>query len=101
MFIIKAVNIYPGQIDSVLSTVDGIGSEYQVVLERIDGKDNMIVRVERGLGVEPAADTGLADLIKKRLRNKILVTPDVHMVDCSSLPRSERKTKRVFDNRER
>lgn len=100
MFIIKAVNVYPGQIDSVLSTVDGIGSEYQVVLERLDGKDNMILRVERGVGAGAAADGNLADLIKKKLRNKILVTPDVRMVDYSSLPRSERKTRRVFDNRE-
>jgi phenylacetate-CoA ligase len=100
MFIIKAVNVYPGQIDSVLSTVDGIGSEYQVVLERLDGKDNMILRVERGVGAEVTADGDLADLIKKKLRNKILVTPDVRMVDYSSLPRSERKTRRVFDNRE-
>jgi phenylacetate-CoA ligase len=100
MFIIKAVNVYPGQIDSVLSTVDGIGSEYQVVLERLDGKDNMILRVERGTGAEATADGDLADLIKKKLRNKILVTPDVRMVDYSSLPRSERKTRRVFDNRE-
>jgi len=100
MFIIKAVNVYPGQIDNVLSTVDGIGSEYQVALERLDGKDNMIVRVERGLGAEPATDGEVAALIKRKLRNKILVTPDVRMVDYASLPRSERKTKRVFDNRE-
>jgi phenylacetate-CoA ligase len=100
MFIIKAVNVYPGQIDSVLSTVEGIGSEYQVILERLDGKDNMILRVERGVGAEVTTDGNLADLIKKKLRNKILVTPDVRMVDYSSLPRSERKTKRVFDNRE-
>jgi phenylacetate-CoA ligase len=100
MFIIKAVNVYPGQIDNVLSTVDGIGSEFQVVLERSDGKDNMIIRVERGLTTEPAADAEIAALIKRRLRNKILVTPDVRIVNYASLPRSERKTKRVFDNRE-
>jgi phenylacetate-CoA ligase len=100
MFIIKAVNVYPGQIDNVLSTIDGIGSEYQVVLERFDGKDNMIVKVERMVGAEPATDGEIASLIKQRLKNKIMVTPDVRMVDYSSLPRSERKTKRVFDNRE-
>ncbi|HMK34424.1 MAG TPA: phenylacetate--CoA ligase [Desulfomonilaceae bacterium] len=101
MFIVKAVNVYPGQIDNVLSTVDGIGSEYQVVLERLDGKDNMIVRVERGLGVDPSSDRALAEIIRNKLRNKILVTPEVRIVDYATLPRSERKTKRVFDDRER
>ena len=34
MFIIRAVNVYPGQIDHVLSSIPGIGSEYQVHLRR-------------------------------------------------------------------
>ena len=56
MFIIRAVNVYPGQIDSVLSNIPSIGSEYQVVLERRDGKDFMILKVERARGNDPSAD---------------------------------------------
>lgn len=101
MFIVRAVNVYPGQIDSVLSGLEGIGSEYQVVLERDNGKDTMILRVERSRQSDSSADVRTAAEVKEALRKKILVTPEVEVVDHASLPRSERKTKRVFDNREK
>jgi phenylacetate-CoA ligase len=100
MFIVRAVNIYPGQIDSVLSGLDSIGSEYQVVLERADGKDTMTLRVERSLDADASTDSQTAAEVKEALKEKILVTPQVEIVPYSSLPRSERKTKRVFDKRE-
>jgi len=100
MFIVRAVNVYPGQIDSVLSELDGIGSEYQVVLERADGKDTMTLRVERSLRADAASDAQTAAVVKDALKKKILVTPEVQIVPYASLPRSERKTKRVFDKRE-
>jgi phenylacetate-CoA ligase len=100
MFIVRAVNVYPGQIDSVLSGLNGIGSEYQVVLERADGKDTMIIRVERSLNADPSDDAPTAAEVKEAMKKKILVTPEVEILPHTSLPRSERKTKRVFDKRE-
>jgi phenylacetate-CoA ligase len=100
MFIIRAVNVYPGQIDSVLSNIPSIGSEYQVVLERRSGKDFMLLKVERARDNDPSADTRTAIEVTEMIKKKILVTPEVEMVEYGTLPRSERKTKRVFDNRE-
>ncbi len=100
MFIIRAVNVYPGQIDGVLSNLPGIGSEYQVIIDRTNGKDTMILRVERGREADVSTDAQTAALVKESVRNKILVTPEVEIVEYASLPRSERKTKRVFDKRE-
>jgi phenylacetate-CoA ligase len=100
MFIIRAVNVYPGQIDSVLSNIKSIGSEYQVVLERRDGKDFMILKVEGARGNDPSADARTANEVTEMIKKKILVTPEVEVVEYGKLPRSERKTKRVFDNRE-
>jgi phenylacetate-CoA ligase len=100
MFIIRAVNVYPGQIDSVLSNIRSIGSEYQVVLERRSGKDFMILKVERALGNDSPADARTANEVIEMIKKKILVTPEVEVVEYGKLPRSERKTKRVFDNRE-
>ncbi len=100
MFIIRAVNVYPGQIDSVLSDIPSIGSEYQVTLERRDGKDFMILKVERARGNDPSADGRTASEVTEMIKKKILVTPEVETVEYGTLPRSERKTKRVFDNRE-
>ena len=100
MFIFRGVNIYPGSIDTILSGIDGIGSEYQVILERRDdGKDYMILKVERAEDGEKSQDKKLAREINFEIKKRLLVNTIIEIVDYRSLPRSERKTKRIFDNR--
>ncbi|NTV43967.1 MAG: phenylacetate--CoA ligase family protein, partial [Syntrophobacteraceae bacterium] len=95
-----AVNIYPGQIDHVLTHVPCVGSEYQVHLyRRDDGRDVMVVRVER-LGDDcPDGDRQLVELISTEIRKQIMVRAQVEVVDYGTLPRTDRKSKRVFDHR--
>jgi phenylacetate-CoA ligase len=101
MFIIRAVNIYPGQIDHILSNTKGVGSEYQIHLNRKeDGKDYMMIKAERLEGGDSAGDLALASAIEEEIKKQILVSGKVEIVDYGTLPRSERKSKRVFDNRE-
>ena len=101
MIIFRAVNIYPGQIDHVLSSIKEIGSEYQILLDREeDGRDYMTVRVERGPGVDASKDQELGNRISSEIKKQILVSAKINLVDYGSLPRSERKSKRVFDNRD-
>ncbi|MFC1862782.1 phenylacetate--CoA ligase family protein [Thermodesulfobacteriota bacterium] len=101
MFIIKAVNVYPGQVDHVLSGIDGIGSEYQIILSREkDGRDNMLIKIEREDGANSEGNSDLKGMIGQNIKKHLLVSADVELVDYGSLPRSERKSKRVFDNRE-
>ena len=101
MFIFRAVNIYPSQIDEILSGIPEVGSEYQIILERgKDGRDYMTVKVERERGGDPSRDKEVASRIEGEIKNKILVSCKVQVVDYGSLPRSERKSKRVFDYRE-
>jgi len=101
MFIFRAVNIYPSQIDEILSGIPEVGSEYQIILERgKDGRDYMTVKVERERGGDPSKDKEVASRIEGEIKNKILVSCKVQVVDYGSLPRSERKSKRVFDYRE-
>jgi phenylacetate-CoA ligase len=100
MFIIRAVNIYPGQIDHILSNTKGVGSEYQIYLDRKeDGKDYMTIKVERTEGGNPAEDPTLDNTIEEMIKKQILVSGKIVIVDYGTLPRSERKSKRVFDNR--
>ena len=100
MFIIRAVNIYPGQIDHILSNTKGVGSEYQIHLNREgDGKDYLTVKVERAEGSDSAGDSGLTSIIEEEIKKQILVSGKVEIVDYGTLPRSERKSKRVFDHR--
>lgn len=101
MFIIRAVNVYPGQIDHILSSVKGAGSEYQIhLLRKEDGKDYMTIKVERAEGASPSEDGALITTIEEEIKKQILVSGKVEVVDYGSLPRSERKSKRVFDHRE-
>jgi len=101
MIIFRAVNIYPGQVDHVLSGIPGLGSEYQIILDRKDdGKDYMTLRVERGEGGYGSGDEELRNQIAREIKKHIMVSAQVQLVDHGSLPRSERKSKRVFDNRE-
>jgi phenylacetate-CoA ligase len=101
MFIFRAVNIYPGQIDHILSHTKGIGSEYQIHLNRLeDGKDYMTVKVERIESGNPSGDGPLIKTIEEEFKKQILVSGKTEIVDFGTLPRSERKSKRVFDHRE-
>lgn len=102
MFIFRAVNIYPSHIDQILSHVDGVGSEYQVLLNRLeDGKDTMMIKVERAACVpREHEDVPVKRAIEHAIKQQIMVSCDIEVVDYATLPRSEKKTKRVFDNRD-
>ncbi len=100
MIIFRAVNIYPGQIDEVLSAIPNTGCEYQVHLERKeDGRDYMTIRLECCESFDPSRKPELAATVQKEIKKKVLVSCDVEAVDYCSLPRSERKAKRFFDHR--
>ena len=100
MFTYRAVNIYPSQIDHILSRIDGIGSEFQIHLKHLeDGRDMMLLKVERKSAASPEEDSKLEEQVATEIRRKILVRSKVEIVDHGSLPRTERKSKRVFDNR--
>ncbi len=100
MFIFRAVNIYPGQIDEVLSLVEDLSCEYQIVLDRKDdGKEYMNLKVECSEGVDPSNYHRIARSVKQHIKNKIMISSEVEVVDYGALPRSERKSKRFFDNR--
>jgi phenylacetate-CoA ligase len=98
--IFRGVNVYPGQIDELLATIDGLGSEFQVLLDhRSDGKDYMTIRVERAEDTPPTDDPQLARAIGSLIKHKLLVSGEVELLPYGELPRSEKKTRRMFDNR--
>ncbi len=101
MIIFRGVNVYPGHIDEILSNIDHIGSEYQVLLARgEDGRDYMTLKVERVEGSDSSQDQTLAGEIREAVKKSLMLSTQVEMVDYGELPRSERKSKRVFDQRE-
>jgi phenylacetate-CoA ligase len=100
MVVFRGVNIHPGQADEALSKIEGIGSEYQILLDRReDGKDYMTVKVERSGNLGDGYDDALSRAISSAMKRNLMVSCAVEVVPYGSLPRSERKTKRIFDNR--
>ena len=100
MFKFRAVNIYPSSIDRILSEIPGLGSEYQIHLTRDEaGRDHMLLKVERGEGVEKGRADELGREVVYTVKRKLMVTPEVEVVGYGALPRSERKSQRVFDTR--
>ena len=101
MIIFRAVNIYPGQVDHVLSGMKGLGSEYQLIIDRKeDGRDYMLIKVEAAQGIDENQCIELEKQISREIKKQIMVSAQVEMLAYGVLPRSERKSKRVFDNRE-
>ena len=94
---VKGVNMFPAQFDEVLSSMESASGEYQVMIDHLNGKDIVTVYFETELSESerPAAERDLVERIKSRIN--ITVTP--RAVDLGYLPRSEKKTNRIFDNR--
>jgi len=96
MMKIKGVNVFPKQIEEVLATFPELSSEYQIRLSHLDGKDTMRIYVETTGDVD---FLGIAKKIALAVKSKIGFTPLVKVVEIGILPRSEKKTKRVIDER--
>ncbi len=96
----KGVNIYPGQIEDVIHKVPGVSSEYQILLTRSEGRDNMTFKVEIEEAEDPVKKAKTEKALVKAFKDFVGVTVDVMSVKIGGLPRSEKKTKRVIDQRE-
>ena len=96
MMKIKGVNVFPSQIEEMLRAFPEVSSEYQIRISHLDGKDTMRIYVETNGSVDFRE---LAERIAARIRSGLGFTPLVKVVENGVLPRSEKKTKRVIDER--
>lgn len=99
MIIFRAVNIYPSQIDEIISESPGVSSEYEVVLERRYGKDLMTIRVERDPAGSPLEDESVEGELEHRIKSQVMVSAEVKVVDYATLPRGDNRPRRIFDRR--
>ena len=102
MFIVKGVNIFPSQIEGVLMNIPEVDKNYRIILERKEGLDILRIQIE----IKRNYFTGdinqlrnLQEKIKENLRDAILVSPVVELVEPGSLPASTGKAQRVIDKR--
>ncbi|MBP3232118.1 phenylacetate--CoA ligase [Anaerovibrio sp.] len=96
MMKIKGVNVFPKQIEEILQEFPELSSEYQIRISHLDGKDTMRIYVETNGSVD---FLDMAKRVAARVKSRIGFTPLVKVVEIGLLPRSEKKTKRVIDER--
>jgi phenylacetate-CoA ligase len=103
MIIIKGVNIYPMQVERVLMGIEEVGQNYQIILEREDYMDQMRIKAEikdEAFVEDMRVLQALRQRITRAMREELLITPKVDLVEHNSLPRSQGKAERVIDRRE-
>lgn len=92
----RGVNFFPKQVEEVLGLFPEVSSEYQIRLSHLDGKDTLRLYVETNGLVD---FQNLARRLEAEVKSRIGFTPIVKVVEIGVLPRSEKKTKRVIDER--
>jgi len=102
MLIIRGVNVFPSQIESILVRVEGVEPHYMLIVDRKDNLDTLEVQVEvneQMFSDEIKVLQSLGRRIEKEIKDMLGVTSTVKLVEPKTIQRSEGKAKRVQDNR--
>ena len=94
---VKGVNIFPAQIEEMLREVEGTSSEYQVMIDHLNGRDIMTIFFETNLTDD--ARRHLENAVRDHCKAKIGIQIVPKAVSIGELPRSEKKSTRIYDNR--
>ncbi len=97
MIKVKGVNMFPAQFEEVLATMKDATSEYQIMIDHLEGKDVITLYFETP--AQGADREAVEKELVEKVKSKINVTVVPKAVDIGYLPRSEKKTNRIFDNR--
>jgi len=101
MLIIRGVNVFPSQIETVLLK-EGYTPNYQIVVDRVNNSDTFDILVE--MDEEMFADTvsgitGREKALGAAMKNMLGISPNIHLVGPHTIQRSEGKAVRVVDKR--
>jgi phenylacetate-CoA ligase len=102
MLIIRGVNVFPSQIESVLLQMSETRPHYQLIVEREHNLDTLTLMVEvddQFFSDEIKRLEALSDKIRKNVESTLGVAVKVHLAEPRSIERSEGKAKRVIDKR--
>jgi len=102
MLIIRGVNVFPSQIESILVRIEGVEPHYLLIVDRKDNLDTLEVQVEvdeRIFSDEIKVLQILSRKIEKEIKDMLGVTCTVKLVEPKTIQRSEGKAQRVRDNR--
>lgn len=98
MLIIKGVNVFPSQIESVLIEIEHVLPHYQIYVDRINNMDRFEIKIEVDARMEEEKLKVYRE-IKENLNSVLGIHPIITLVDENTLPRFEGKAIRVIDSR--
>ncbi len=102
MLIIRGINVFPGQIESVLMNIPEVGEHFMIIVDRVNELDTMKVQIEMTDAAFSDKVNDIMSLEKKvasSLKSVLNLAVKVELVENGSLPRSMGKSKKVIDNR--
>ncbi len=102
MIVVRGVNVFPSQIESVLVGINGVAPHYVLVVDRVSSSDTLEVKVEMTDAMfddTVAHIEKLRDRIAGQIKSIVGIQAKVTLVPPKSIPRFEGKAKRVIDNR--
>lgn len=102
MIIVSGVNVFPSQIEHVLSNIDGISLNYQIIIEKKGHLDKLEIDVE--INDKIMSDSvqnlqALQKVIQKDILNNLYVNAEIKLVQPNTIERSQGKAKRIIDKR--
>ncbi len=103
MLIIRGVNVFPSQIESVLLRIAGVAPHYMLIVDRVNSTDTLEVQVEltEEMFSDKVADVErIRDEIKEQIKSVVGISATVKLVPPKSIQRSEGKAKRTIDKRD-
>ena len=95
MFIINGVNVWPSAIELILMKHPFVGNEYQVIVKKSINEDKILIKIESSRKLDRCEREAVVKKLQCELKETILVTPEIEIVDPGTLPRSEGKAKRI------
>lgn len=110
MLVIRGANIYPSAVETVLRRVEGLGPEFEILVDRKGAMDEMAVRVEltdemaeglAGLSAEGAEErrSAIARTAGEQLKRELQIRVPVELLEPGTLPATVFKARRVVDRR--
>ncbi len=102
MLIIRGINIFPSQVESVILGMPEFEPVYMLVVDRVNNLDTLQVQVEVRrdyFSDELGAMLQLRKRLADKLKSVLSISADVRLMEPNSIPRSEGKSVRVIDKR--
>lgn len=99
MLIIRGVNVFPTQIEEQILKVPALAPHYEIVVTKNGNLDMVEVKVELSPEASGADETAVIKELQHHIKSYIGISTKINVVPVGSIPRSEGKAKRVFDQR--